>query len=55
MKIGDLGLAKINESNNSILATSIVKGTVIYLSPEILDNYDQNSDKIPYSYGSDVW
>ena len=55
MKIGDLGLAKINESNSSVLATSIVKGTVVYLSPEIIDNYEKNSDIIPYSNGSDVW
>ena len=54
MKIGDLGLAKIHESNNSIILTSFAKGTVLYLCPEIIENMGKN-DKIPYSKYSDIW
>ena len=55
MKIGDLGMAKINETKKSLLLTSILKGTDNYLSPEIVADYDQSSDEISYSNGSDVW
>ena len=53
MKIGDLGVAKIHETNNSNIYSSL-KGTFNYLSPEIIDNIVTN-DIICYSKYSDIW
>ena len=55
MKIGDLGMAKIFETNNSIISTSSAKGTFIYLSPEIVENILGNSERILYTKYSDIW
>lgn len=55
MKIGDLGMAKINETNKSIVSTSSARGSFNYLSPEIVANIIGNSERISYSIHSDIW
>ena len=50
MKIGDLEMA-----NNSIISTSNAKGTHIYLSPEIVAQILESSERISYSKYSDIW
>ena len=55
MKIGDLGMAKIFENNKSIISASSAKGTLIYLSPEIVENILGSSERILYTKYSDIW
>ena len=56
MKIGDFGLAKLFDSSNESLSqtTAGVKGTLNYLSPEIVDKFLANQ-KIQYTKETDIW
>ncbi|XP_051531549.1 serine/threonine-protein kinase Nek4-like isoform X2 [Myxocyprinus asiaticus] len=46
IKVGDLGIARVLESQNDMASTLI--GTPYYMSPELFSNK-------PYNYKSDVW
>ncbi|KAF5404745.1 hypothetical protein PHET_01566 [Paragonimus heterotremus] len=46
IKVGDLGIAKVLESSNSMATTLI--GTPYYMSPELFANK-------PYNHKSDIW
>ena len=57
-KIADFGLSKINHQNQdsmSIASTSGIKGTLIYISPEILDDLEFTKEGDIYAFAMVVY